>query len=465
MKRTTRAFTNLAVLSIAALTLGGCSSSPTQPKTTAAAVNPVKPDANARIQLQTFLGNPAKWTSLFEMTGSNGSNRHFRGWYDGFSSVGLLGATGNIQWSARLPYTVRQVLTLPPLTSVPGGMLGVGKHDLDGDGSSDVGYAWLFSATGSMVGSALYSSDTSDVWVNAAAAVSDTEFILVGGERTPARSNPFIARIDLSHDGQLVKRSHVVLTGMSDRLFARVGLDPAGPVGGKLSLFVLDESDVAAATTLRVDRISVDYPALTSPTLVWTRDVAAAGPTCVAGQLSVFEDHVYVSGHTDDSGKPAITGGGQWQSGMAARLTLDGTVEWSKFLRHGDYSDVCDIIAPASDATYLVGIAERYMLSKSKDLFGYGWIEKLAPASGDQLASFTIGSDAYESGFNTAHYEGGALFTGGWTNGEVNGGTYRGWYCGIDVSGTTTPLKSSPASSSTPGERIADRRARGDNAR
>jgi hypothetical protein len=212
----------------------------------------------------------------------------------------------------------------------------------------------------------------------------------------------------------------------------------------------------------------VDYPVLGSPTVVWTGDIAAAGPICTAGQLRVFDDHIYVSGHTDDSSKPPITGGGYWQSGMAARLTLDGAIDWMKFLRHGNMSDVCDMIVPTADAAYFVGVAEHFVLSQSKDLFGYGWVEKLAPATGDPIASFTAGSDAYESGFNTAQYEGGALTCGGWTNGEVSGGTYRGWYVGLDVSAPAilvAPTKLTAAARPAAAGRIGDVSSRRDNAR
>jgi hypothetical protein len=435
----------LLALSIGVPLLAGCAAdSPTQPEPSPTpTVNAVKPNANARILSQATFGDPAKWSSLYELSTPYGSGCGFRGQLDGYTVVGHLGSSGNLQWSARLPYTLRQVWPLSPLCSVPGGMLVVGKHDTDGDGLSELGYGWLYSALGSMTDVETFSSDSSDVWVNAVATVSDTLFVVVGGERTPSRTNPLIATLALTESGDLVKRSQTVLTSMTNGMFTKIALDPAGPGGGHLALFVVSSVDVGEDHSIRVHKITVEYPSLASATLDWSQEIAGAGPSCWANDLAISGDHVYVCGGTDDATKTPPAAGGHWRSGLAARLTVSGEIDWGRTVRLSDRSEEFDVVVPTPDGVLFVGDGVRYVIVESKEVFGYGWIARLAPATGDVLASLTFGDEAFQSGFNAGFYEGGKLYCGGWTHEEMEGGTYRAWFCAIDAS--TGPAAAAPA--------------------
>jgi len=453
----------LLALSLAVMALASCSKdSPTEPgaKSTPA-VNPVKPNANARIQMQSLIGNQASWSSIYEMRPAGPSGCGFRGWLDGHGVIGGLGASGNVQWYARLPYTLRQVVPLSATCSAPNGMLVVGKHDTDGDGASELGYAWLFTSSGSMAQTELFSSDSSDVWVNGVAVISDSAFVVVGGERTAARANPLVATIALTDDGRLAKRSCLVLTTMSNCMFTDVVLDPAGPSGGALTLIAASSVDIGTNGAIKVHRITVEYPGLTSATLDWSREIAGAGPSCATTDLLISGDRLYVSGDTDDAAKSPPSSGGYWRSGLAARLTFAGDLVWSSVVRLSDRSDRFDFVVPVHDEVYFMGDGASFMKSNTKEILGYGWIAKLAPATGELLANLTFGDDTYASGFNSGFYDGGRMYCGGTTHYEISGESYQGWFCGIDVSGTMAspaPLDSKPAAI---GDRIGDfRRAR-----
>jgi hypothetical protein len=236
-----------------------------------------------------------------------------------------------------------------------------------------------------------------------------------------------------------------------------VVVDPAGPSGGRLTLFLTTSVDVGVNAALSLHRVSVAYPSLLDPTLEWTRQVPGAGPSCSANDLGISGDGLYVCGGTDDATKSPPANGGHWRSGMAARLSLAGDLVWSRIVRLSDRSEDLDVVVAMSDAVGFVGNGVRYMLSESKDLFGYGWITKLSPVTGDVLADFTFGDEGCQTVFNTAHFEAGRMRCGGWTRGEVQGGPNQAWYCEIDVSGTPGPAPRIPATRPPTGVALRDR--------
>jgi hypothetical protein len=404
-----------------------------------ATVNPDPPNANARIQAENTFGDPARWSAIYEMTTPSGLGSAFHGWYNDQPVAGRLSASGTLQWSARLPYMLMEIVSLSNSAPVPNGALVVGKDDTNGDGLSEVGYAWLISSSGTIKFVETFNSDTSDVWINGVAAVSDSEFVVVGGERTPARSNPYIARLVVTANGTLERRSQIVMSAVSNRLLSEVAVDPAGPSGGSLALYVASDVDVGVDQAISLQKVTVDYPSLASATVTWSRDVQGAGPSSWPNDLEIVGDKLLVCGGTQDGTKSPPGNGGYWDSGIAAALTFAGDVVWSKVLRASDHSDELFTIVPTPNAWYFVGDAARFIVGDTHEVFGYGLIEKLGLATGDELAQLTVGNATYASGFGTAYAQGGQLECGGWTQNEFDGGGNRAWFTGIDVSGTPAP--------------------------
>jgi hypothetical protein len=429
--------TLLAVLLLIG-SLVGCAKHTTAPAPSSN-VNPDPPNANARIQVQSTFGDPAKWSAIYDMTAPTAVGPAFHGWHDDEAIVGRLGASGSLQWSARLPYILMGIVSLSHSAPVPDGVLVVGKDDTDGDGLSEVGYAWLLSASGTMKDVETFATDTSDVWINGVAAVSDSEFVVVGGERTTIRSNPYLALLVVTADGHLERRSQLVVTSMSNRLLSEVAIDPAGPSGGSLGLFVASGVDVGVDQAISLQRIAVDYPTLSSATVAWSREIAGAGPSCWVNDLKLFGDRILVCGGTQDGTKSQPGNGGYWDSGVAAALTLTGDVVWSKFLRATEHSDELFTIVPTQTTWFFAGDCARFTVGETHEVFGYGWIEKLGTATGDELGLLMVGNATYASGFGTAYEQGGRLYCGGWTQNEFDGGGNRAWFAGIDVSGTPAP--------------------------
>jgi hypothetical protein len=432
----------LLALCLACVMLGSCAKSPTAPKPSTSEVNPDKPNGNGRIQAQSVLGDPTKGSTIVRMTAVDGSSYYFYGQRDNVGGVGRISSSGALQWFTAQPYTRRGVLALSPSVSAPdlSGLVVSGKHDNDNDGQSDVGYVWLYTASGSLVSSLLFSSDSSNVWVNDIAAISDTVFVLVGGESTPARTNPFVAIVTLTAAGQLARGPQVVLTSQANTIFDRVAVSPTGPSGGEVRVYAT--AGVGAA--VHVVGLTAPYPAMTSWNVDWSREIAGTAPTL--NDLRVYEDRIYVAGFVDDPTKQPPPGdGGYWNSGLAARLTLAGGLEWTSTVRLTAHSESFSAVVPTANGIFFLGVAGRYF--QSGNAFEYGWIARILPATGAAAAHLTFGQDTYASAFNTAAYNGSTMYCGGFTNYEVSGGPYQAWFSSIDVANATP--SSTPARAQT----------------
>src|SRR5262249_49240073 len=149
--------------------------------------------------------------------------------------------------------------------------------------------------------------------------------------------------------------------------------------------------------------------------------------------LRIFGDRVLVCGGTQDGTKAQPGNGGYWDSGLAAALMLTGDVVWSKVLRATEHSDELFTIVPTASGYYFAGDCARFIVGDTHEVFGYGWVEKLGAATGDELSLLMVGNATYASGFGTAYEQGGRLYCGGWTQNEFDGGGNRAWFTGIDV--------------------------------
>jgi hypothetical protein len=283
----------------------------------------------------------------------------------------------------------------------------------------------------------LFSSDSSDVFVNDVAAISDTVFALVGGERTPTRLNPLVAIVTLTAGGQLARGPQVVLHALSGRSFNHVASNPAGPSGGEVHLYASSSIETPTIQSASIHGLTAAFPAMTSWTEDWSQELSGAGPSRVANDIRVFEDRIYVAGQTDDAGKvPLPSNGGYWDSGLAARFTLAGVLEWASVIKLSTHSERFQVAVPTASGIFFVGGADNYFIGSANERFGYGWITRLLPATGVVATNLTFGEDAFASSFNGAAYFGSSMYCSGYTNYEVDGGGYKGWWTGIDVAGT-----------------------------
>ena len=100
----------------------------------------------------------------------------------------MLNADASLRWFHALDYTPQEVGTLSGTAVDPGAVLVAGRHDQDGDGWDDVGYASLYAPVGNLLSQALLTSDSSSVWAVGARPVSDSTLIVCGGEHRAGSS-------------------------------------------------------------------------------------------------------------------------------------------------------------------------------------------------------------------------------------------------------------------------------------
>jgi hypothetical protein len=407
----------------------GCSD-PTEPEPEPEeVVNPDKPNANSRILLQKTLGDAGKWSNLWELAGDNAGGYYYRGGMNSFRSAGRVNAQGEAAWHTRTTYGPRDIFTTSPTAVVPNSPIVSGAHDSDGDGSDDTAYLSLFSPAGTLLSQLAYSADTAGVWLNAIVPLTDSTFITVGGAKTATTTYPLVVVFKLASSGELEKQRDIFLTSFPGHYFGYAVRDPDEDTTAGVTLFVNSGPDVAA-----VHQLNVALPDLDPVTVEWTREIVfttAADPSI--GDLRFFDGNLYVVGHADDTTKEPPSGGGFWDSGFAASLTLAGDIRWSRVVRVTDHSENLYAVVPTSDALYAVGSAGAY--EQSDQRFGYGWISKLSTSTGEVLANVTFGNEKYQSAFNDGIIAGDVLRCCGWTRQETSAADYRAWFCAISVSG------------------------------
>jgi hypothetical protein len=392
-------------------------------------VNDDKPTANSRILLQKTLGDAGKWSSLWEIAADNSGGFFYRGGMNSYRGAGRMNAEGDAAWHTRTTFSARDIVTTAPTAVVPNSPIFSGAHDTDGDGSDDTAYLSLLSPAGTLLSQLVYSADTAGVWLNAIVPLSDSTFITVGGAKTATTTYPLVVAFKLVSSGDLEKRTEIVLNGLPGHYFAYAVRDPEEDTSTGVTLFVNSGPDAAA-----VHQLDIALPDLDPVTVEWTREIVfttAEDPTI--GDLRFFEDNLYVVGHADDTTKEPPSGGGFWDSGFAASLTLAGDIRWSRVVRLTGHSENLYAVVPTSDALYAVGSAGAYEHSDQR--LGYGWISKIATTTGDVVANLTFGNEKYQSAFNDGIITGDVIRCGGWTRQETSAANYLAWFCAISVSG------------------------------
>ncbi len=422
-----------AALALAA----GCSSKNTTTAPKIHTVNTYAPNANARILSQATFGSSTGHSSVWELVPDGSNGLYFYGGLENLYVVGQLGASGGlVRFSNTGGPEPRGIVSLSATAAEPNGFIAAAAHDTDNDGSSEVGHVYLYTSAGDRSSHVVLASDSSDVWLSCIAAVSDSLYVVAGGERTPHRLNPYIATVALTPAGQLEVRQSAVVTQLAGEI-RDVVVNPAEPVGPTLGIYVSTmRVDQGGTWVPTVHRITLGFPSLTPCTVDWSQPISPTGAHsgCVQ-DLCLYADRLYLAGYADDpAAKPASESGAQWHSGIAASLTLSGNVEWSEALRLTSGAEELYQVVPAPGALYMVGMCAAYQMTSTKELYGYGWITSLDPSTGTPLRNLTLGGDTYQSGINSATAVGGKLRCGGWTRCAIAYGPSLGWVCDVDVS-------------------------------
>jgi len=415
--------------------IAGCSKKTTAPKPPSERVNEYKPNANGRITSQVNFGDVDKKSFLGSMRRADDGSFVFEGFYNSSSGVGVLNAGGSLRWFQRVSYEPRAVAALPGTAIAPHGLVAVGAYDSTGDGLSETGYVSLYSSSGSLLSQVLVASDSSAVWLNGIVQVAESTLVGCGGERRAGVEHPLIALLHLKAPGLVEVARTATLPGIVGILGIVVTL-PSSPT--ELVLAVTSENGPSGS----IHQLRAPWPGFDAVTVEWSRElVSTAGSVRAVDDLEQAGGNLYVAGIVEDHRKqPPPSNGMSWDSGLAASYTASGDLRWVTTDSLTQRNDGISSIAIGPDALYAVGFGANYAYYPSGgspgETFGYGLIAKLDLNSGQLIANFTLGQERSNAGFFTAVWTATGLTCGGWTEEELNGGSYRGWLVTVDVSGT-----------------------------
>jgi len=330
----------------------------------------------------------------------------------------------------------------------------VGAFDGNGDGFSETGYATLVTEAGSVVNQVTYASDSSNVWINDIAPLSDSVFVLVGGEYTASRDNPLVALLALTASGTLEKRQQTVISSIPGRHAVDVATDPGDALAPIRRIYLATRAN-SGTNTITVHGVDITASTLTPWRLAWSQTLTGKGVGTWERDMRVSGDALYVAGSASDPDKGTLSGGAYWDSGLGARLSLVGDIIWTKVVTATGHGDNFWAVEPTANAIIAIGEAAYYYKEKSKNTFGYGWVARFAPADGGALSSFTFGEQSYASAFYGGHLAGSTLQVGGYSQQETYGGVYRAWWSALNpnpAASTAAVLRPGPAG---PGEGVA----------
>lgn len=189
---------------------------------------------------------------------------------------------------------------------------------------------------------------------------------------------------------------------------------------------------------MAVHAVRVAWPSFGTITTEWNQEIVTSpGRRSVVtsgNSLSLFDGNVYVVGYGDVDKEPSPSGGGYWQSGLAASLTPSGNVRWVTLVAltaHGEYLHGL-FVTP--DGVYGVGRGAEYQTVSGLNAFGYAWMCKIALDTGEVASNMLFGNDSYQSAFFDVFVTGTTAYCVGNTQQVVPGGVTKSWWVEVDVS-------------------------------
>src|ERR1044072_5231637 len=389
----------LSYAAVVCAVLAGCSSDKQTAQKETERTNDVKPNANARIMSQTVFGDADKYSVVRHLELADDGSLCFTGYNNSLLGAGGVGGSGAVRRFQHMSYDRRDVRSLPATAIVPHGVVVGGSLDTDGDNESELGYASLYSATGTLMSQLLVSSDSSDVFIDQIVPVGESTYIACGGERRSGVAHPYLAVVNLRAPGKLEPGKFATLPSVTGWFTNLVMLPSTSSV---LVLAAASNNNLTGGGTSRsIHEIRAAWPAFDPVAVEWTQDIVpTTGEWIAVYDLQQSGGNIYVAGTVRDNRKPPPNSGGPWYSGLAASYTSAGVQRWINIVSVSQNDDAFRSILIGADVVYLLGDAVQFVIGETpQDDFGYGWVSKLSTSTGAVLANSTVGDDKYASGF------------------------------------------------------------------
>ena len=164
------------------------------------------------------------------------------------------------------------------------------------------------------------------------------------------------------------------------------------------------------------DRQNPSYPmngllSLSSPI------VAQAGyvtETSMGESLVRTGSGIYLAGTSDVPKENGPAGGGYWNAGLVASLDETGAVRWTRLVTLTAHSERFRALWVVGSRLFAVGSGAGYNIVSTGEMFGYGLLTELESATGLEVASWTLGDEHFDAGFNGVWADATRAIAGGW---------------------------------------------------
>lgn len=414
---------------------------PEQPGVPEEALNPDKPNANHLIRTQATGGDSTKSSSIYEMIDAGDGGFYFLGVIDGYRVIGKFDLQGQVVWSRR-ESVIRAILRIPDATGVlASALVAVGYNTVSADRSE--AKVLLVGSDGTRITEEIFQDTTKGMWFNGftlvSASTSGYEFVAAGGfdYRSDWPYYPYAARFIIGSDGTITKGQEQFLTSIVGARFLGLVSDTSSGTrdvfaAGHLALNDSTHANIFAA------RLS------DSLTVVWNTDIIPPGGLKAegyVGPLAFANGRLIITGEVESDKTPQPSGGGYWHSGFVAALGVGGEILWTKTVTISQHSDHFFGETMSDGYLYAVGKSCAYVIASTRENFGYGWLMKMDPVTGNVVWNMHVGSDRYYSGFNTVVVRGDRAYCAGWTLDEKDdSGGNRYWFAALDITNPPSTL-------------------------
>ncbi len=445
------------------------------------ATNNSQSTGNSLIKNEVTLGENNKF-SFFNTLISDGNNDfYFSGQLDNKSVIGKVSSNGSILWQRNLNFNtaslrlftgegiLKNALMIAGLTgtnSNPTGRGVVAVYDANGSLLSDISFA-EYSLT-----------FLNDVSIEAT-GFTDNSIKYIGVAIGGAGNNnseiaPYYATFAISSQGILSKKFPIAerLTQYPQTRFGRfpTSYDGSGNYGGVGSgetgggtggggtpigykkiimskyLSYYQRNSSGENIDVGVSKINFNFEFSNSNNSSYSNFTQVAWRKQVNAQSSLYSNYIddlvslggniYTAGRaSNEDNKATKPNDGYWASGQICKLDITGNIVYNRIINTSKNSDRFFSITFNQGIFYVCGEASTFTLNSGKSHFGYAWLAKIDPNSGNVLGSKTFGKDDSRAVFNSIVIENNRLFTVGYKGYQSDDKESKAWFAEIDRNG------------------------------
>ena len=374
--------------------------------------------------------------SIWDLVDRPGGGYVFRGYYQSHWVIGALDNTGQIDWFRRTFYRTSGLAVSPDDVPNLAGLIFVsGNRDANDDGRYDTGVFTVVDQNGNLVDEMVWEDPSNalrfDDVIFDGAKTDSLQFLAVGGQSGGDNIyHPLVVTITLSPDTTLHKGDRYDYAAISNVRFWEVIHNPSPAKTGYFATGgrYLANGDRDHSMVFLIDD---------SKQIEWQQDLETGTGMSNNIHLSfnsaATEDTIYCMGYTDVN--RTGSSGSYWDGGVIAAVSPHGQVFW---IRTYDVSDWSDRLRDCQLVNGVLYAAGQYALyERNGSYFGYGWLAKIDPRTGDITSSHWFGDNRWYSQINCVSVAGHSARLGGYTRLMEEDGDYRHWFVDFDITGSS----------------------------